>query len=100
MAPEWRRFRQSRLILSCPDGQCSGRGIARDFCSDSGSSIGLQRRATAREMYSKGVERDATSWLAVSGVVHPCGGAGFGGAGLCEEQRLQSIVSAEAGRIV
>src|ERR1700676_1389616 len=99
MARGWRLFRRLRLILSCTDGECSRRGIAREFCSGpGGSSVVSQQRASAREMYSKEVERDATSWFALGGVVHPCSGARLRGAGLCEKQRLQSILSAATGR--
>src|ERR1700730_8799768 len=99
MALEWRRFRRSNLILSCTEA-ARNREASRKFCKVPGSLFVWKQRATAREMSSKGVERDATSWFALGGVVHPCGGVGFGGAGLCEEQRLQSILYVAAWRHV
>src|ERR1700688_2256683 len=101
MACAWRLFRRLRLILSCTEGQSSGRsGGARVLFGSRGFSVVSQQRAFARELYSKGVERDATSWFALDGVVHPGTGVGFHGAGLCEKQRLQSVLSARAGRHV
>src|SRR5580700_4822271 len=101
MARAWRLFRRLRLILSCPDGQSGGRSNrVRVLFGSRGFSVVSQQRAFAREVYSKGVERDATSWFALSGVVHASTGVGFRDAGLCEKQRLQSVLSARAGRHV
>src|SRR5579863_118616 len=99
MGREWRRFRRSNLILSCTEAACSSEA-SRKFCGVPGFPFVWKQRATAREKFSKGVERDATSWFALGGVVHPCGGVGFGGAGLCEEQRIQSILYVAAWRHV
>src|SRR5580698_3463346 len=97
MALESRRFRRSNLILSCTETACSSAASRKFFRVPEFPVVGKQR-ATAREMFSKGVERDATSWFALGGVVHPCTGVAFRGAGLCEKQRLQSVLSAAAGR--